>query len=81
MMRKLNEDVLDLLENRMLQSMLGEIDELPAATLEIFRKVLIHNGRLTANFKQGAGTSLDVPGGDLEGEDIPDYGGKVIDFK
>lgn len=44
-MRKLNSEVLDLLENRLLQGMLGEV-ELSASVMDIIRRVLVDNGRL-----------------------------------
>ncbi len=46
--RKLNSDTLDIIEDRFIDCLTGIIDEVPAATLEILRKVLHENGRLTA---------------------------------
>ncbi len=58
-MYTLTKETLNLLENRMLKSMLGELDDdLPAATLEIFRKVLRDNGRLTETLKHFEGDDL-----------------------
>lgn len=44
-MMKLNAETLDLLENRLIQGMLGE-QEVSGTTMEIIRRVLMHNGRL-----------------------------------
>jgi len=67
--RTLTQETLDLLEDRMLKSMLGELDnELPAATLEIFRKVLNHNGRLSAPMSHFKGDDF---GDDIDDEDVP----------
>lgn len=52
--RTLNNDTLDLLEDRLLRGMLGELDDdLPAATMEILRRVLHDNGRLTRSITPG----------------------------
>lgn len=77
----LNEKTLDLIEDRFIKGCLGEIGDISASVLDILRKVLVHNGRLTVGFGAGkSASSLDTPGGDLDGEDVPDYG-KVINFK
>lgn len=83
MQRKLNSKTLDLIETRFIDGCLGDA-EVSASVLEILRRVLHGNARLTISI--GAGTpgeasSLETPGGDDEGEDVPDYGGKILNFK
>ena len=51
-MLKLNKEILDKLENRMLEGLMG-IEEIPAATLAILKSVLHDNGRLTTRVTPG----------------------------
>ena len=82
-MRELNNETLDLIETRFIDGCLGDV-EVSASVLEILRRVLHANARLTTSIGSGmqeTAPSLDVPGGEGEGENIPDYGGKIINFK
>jgi len=81
--RKLNSDVLDLIETRFIDGCLGDA-EVSASVLEILRRVLHYNARLTTGIgdgMSGKAASLETPGGEGEGEDTPDYGGKILNFK
>ena len=71
-----NEKTLNLIEDRFLQGCLGDI-ELSASVLEILRRVLHDNARLTLTAKPGD------PSSTLESADdnMPDYGGKIVNFK
>ena len=83
MQRKLNSDTLDLIETRFINGCLGDA-EVSASVLEILRRVLHDNGRLTTSIgdgTQGTASSLETPGGEGEDEDVPDYGGKIVNFK
>ena len=83
-MRTLNSKTLDLLEERFISGCLGD-QEISGSVLEILRRVLDVNARLTSSLtepKPAAGaSSLNTPGGSEESEDMPDYGGKVLNFK
>ena len=84
MLRTLNKETLDLLEERFVKGCLGE-DEVSGSVLEILRRVLDVNARLTSSLTEPKpaekATSLSTPGGAEESEDMPDYGGKVLNFK
>ena len=70
--RKLNSETLDLIETRFINGCLGDA-EVSASVLEILRRVLHDNARLTIGIGSGmqeTASSLDVPGGDGEGEDL-----------
>ena len=49
---KLNRETLDLLEDRFVKGLLGE-EEVSGTTLEILRRVLNDNGRITIGIKSG----------------------------
>ena len=84
MNRKLNSKTLDLLETRFINGCLGDV-EVSGSVLEILRRVLDVNARLTSSLTEsapvGPASSLSTPGGSEENENMPDYGGKVLNFK
>ena len=73
----LNEKTLNLLEDRFVQGCMGDI-EISASVLEILRRILHDNARLTV-----AGNPPGDPSGILEAadDDMPDYGGAVVNFR
>ncbi len=57
-MTKLNDKVLDKLETKLLEDMLADEQNLSASVMEIFRRILHENGRLTAKMAHFEGDDL-----------------------
>ena len=70
-MTKLNSKTLDLLESKLLDDMLADEQTLSASVMEIFRRILHENGRLTSKVEHFQGDDL------AEDEDSPYYSNTV----
>lgn len=79
MLQKLNSATLDKIEDRFVQGCLGDT-EISGSVLEILRRVLHQNGRLSS-FPEAPGDPQEILDECDADEDMPDYGGKIVNFK